>query len=143
MTLHLSRSLSEPIPPIVLPAGFIIRPVAGESEVDALVELYHAAYGSETMTQEDVLAIMRTSSYDRELDLVAVAPDGRLAGLCSCGIETDLNAILPWKLGSTDPVLVHPDFQNQGLARALIWSGWKRLKTTWYGCGGTCDQQPE
>ena len=69
MTLHLSRSLTEPIPPIKLPPGFSIRPVAGEGEADALAALYHAAYGTDKMTAGDVLAIMRTSSYDRELDL--------------------------------------------------------------------------
>jgi ribosomal protein S18 acetylase RimI-like enzyme len=129
MTLHLSRSLSDPIPPINLPAGFTIRPVAGECEVEAVTALFHAAYGSDRMTREDILSIMRTSSYDRELDLVAIAPDGRLVGLCTCGIEEDLNRLLSQKLGSTDPVLVHPDFQGLGLARALIWSGWEKLKS--------------
>jgi mycothiol synthase len=128
-TLHLSRPLSDPIPPVVLPAGFTIRSVAGESEADDLVALYHAAYGSDSMNHEDILSIMRTTSYDRELDLVVVAPDGSLAGLCTCGIEEDLNEIMPKKLGSTDPVLVHPDFQGIGLARALIWTGWEKLKT--------------
>ena len=129
MSLHLSHSLSDPIPPISLPAGFTIRPVVGEGEVDAVTELFHAAYGSDRMTREDILSIMRTSSYDRELDLVAVSPDGRLVGLCTCGIEEDLNRLLSQKLGSTDPVLVHPDFQGLGLARALIWSGWEKLKS--------------
>jgi ribosomal protein S18 acetylase RimI-like enzyme len=129
MTLHLTRCLSDPIPPVALPAGFTIRPVTGEDEVDAVTALFHAAYGSERMTREDILSIMRTSSYDRELDLVAISPDGRLIGLCTCGIEEDLNRLLSQKLGSTDPVLVHPDFQGLGLARALIWSGWEKLKT--------------
>ncbi|MBN2258395.1 MAG: GNAT family N-acetyltransferase [Anaerolineaceae bacterium] len=129
MTLHLSRSLSEPIPPIQLPDGFTIRPVSGEQEVDALVALYHDAYGSEIMKRDDVLSIMRTTSYDRELDLVVVSPGGRLAGLCTCNIEEELSKVLPHPLGSTDPVLVHPDFQGKGIARALIWSGWEKLKS--------------
>ncbi len=129
MSLHLSRSLAEPIPPVNLPPGFSIRPVAGEGEADALAALYQAAYGTDKMTAGEILAIMRTTSYDRDLDLVAVAPDGRLAGLCTCGIQEDLNGMLPKKQGSTDPVLVHPDFQGLGLARALIWSGWEKLKS--------------
>jgi predicted N-acetyltransferase YhbS len=129
MTLHLLRNLSDPIPPITLPPGFTIRPVTGEGEADAVMALFHAAYGSEQTTREDILATMRTSSYDRELDLVAISPDGRLVGLCTCGIEEDLNRLLSQKLGSTDPVLVHPDFQGRGLAQALIWSGWEKLKT--------------
>jgi mycothiol synthase len=127
-TLHLARNLSEPIPPVILPAGFSIRPLSGESEAEAVVSLYRAAYGSQRMSLDEVLAIMRTSSYDRELDLVAVAEDGNLAGLCTCTIETELNDLLPEKQGATDPVLVHPRYQGLGLARALIWSGWERLK---------------
>ena len=45
------------------------------------------------------------------------------------GSRNDLNANVPKKLGSTDPVLVHPDFQGLGLSRALIWSGWEKLKS--------------
>jgi len=128
-SLHLSRDLTEPIPPVNLPDGFTIRSVAGECEADALAVLYQTAYESVRMNREEILLIMRTSSYDRELDLVAVAPDGQLAGLCTCGIEEDLNKRLPKKLGSTDPVLVHPDFQGLGLSRALIWSGWEKLRS--------------
>jgi ribosomal protein S18 acetylase RimI-like enzyme len=129
MTLHLSRSLMEPIPPVKLPPDFSIRPVLGEGETDALAALYRAAYGSDKMTAGEIRAIMRTSSYDRDLDLVAIAPDGRLAGLCTCGIQAELNGMLPKKQGSTDPVLVHPDFQGLGLASTLIWSGWEKLKS--------------
>ena len=78
-TLHMARSLGEPIPTPSLPPGFTVRPLKGEHEVDALVALHRAAFGTNKMTVDLRLAMMRVPDYDRELDLLAVAPDGRLA----------------------------------------------------------------
>jgi len=129
MTLHLERSLAEPIPPVELPSGYTIRPVAGECEVDDVLALYHAAYGTDHMTKEELLSIMRTSSYESELDLVVISPDERIVGLCTCGMDNGLNQKLPRKEGWTEPVLVHPDHQRMGLSRALIHRGWQLLKS--------------
>ncbi len=49
-TLHFARPLTEPIPEPALPAGYVIRPAAGEAEVPALVSLHRAAFGTEHMT---------------------------------------------------------------------------------------------
>ena len=77
-SVHMVRSLYDPIPAPHLPAGFSIRHVTGEHEVDALVALHRAAFGTEHMTVEERLAMMRVPDYELELDLVVVAPDGRL-----------------------------------------------------------------
>jgi ribosomal protein S18 acetylase RimI-like enzyme len=127
MTLHLERPLNEPIPSVKLPAGFMIRSITGEQEVDDVVSLYHAAYGTESMTREEALSIMRTTDYDREFDLLAISPEGRIAGLCTCGMDKALNEKLARKTGWTDPVLVHPEYQGLGLSRALICRGWELL----------------
>jgi mycothiol synthase len=129
MTLHLERSLKEPIPPVLLPAGYTIRPAEGEGEIGDLLELYHAAYGSDHMTREELLSIMRSSVYKREFDLVAVSPQGRIVGLCTCGIDQKRNEKLSRKEGWTDPILVHPDCQGMGLSRALINHGCRVLKS--------------
>ncbi len=129
MTLHLERSLTEPIPPVEFPSGYAIRPVAGECEVDDVLALYHAAYGTDRMTREELLSIMRTSTYERELDLVAISVNGHIIGLCTCGMDVSLNQKLPRKEGWTDPILVHPDHQKLGLSCALIHRGWQLLKS--------------
>jgi ribosomal protein S18 acetylase RimI-like enzyme len=127
-SLHLTRPLDEPIPAPELPPGFIIRPLAGASEMEALVALHRAAFGSEQMTLELRRAIMEAPEYIPELDLVVVAPDGRLAGYCTCQISPDEDARSGRSKGYTDPVAVHPDFQRRGLARALLLTGMRLLK---------------
>lgn len=127
--VYMSRTLLDPIPAPVLPPGFTIRPIAGEEEVEAHVAMHRAAWGTENMTVEYRLSMMRTPTYERELDLVAVAPDGRLAAYCMCYISADENELSGHSVGYTDPVATHPDFQRQGLAKALLLAGMELLRT--------------
>ena len=127
-TLRFIRSLSDSIPEPQLPAGFSIRSVKGHAELDALVALHRAAFGTDNMTIEERQAMMSVPDYLPELDLVAVASDGRLAGFCICGIPAEENAVTGRSEGYTDPIGVHPDFQKQGLARALILTGLHLLR---------------
>lgn len=126
-TLSFARSLSEPIPDPQLPAGFFIRSVTGPAELDALVALHRAAFGTDNMTVEERRAMISGPDYRRELDLVAVAPNDQLAGFCVCCIAVEENAATGRSEGYTDPIGVHPDFQRQGLARALLLTGLKLL----------------
>ncbi len=64
-TLLYQRSLDLPIHEYPLPEGFSVRCVEGEHEVDRLVTLHRAAFGTENMTTEQRLAIMRAPGYDR------------------------------------------------------------------------------
>jgi mycothiol synthase len=127
-TLRLARSLEEPIPPPLLPAGFTIRPITGEIEVDPIVALHRSVFGTSNMTREERLAIMRTPDYDPTLDLVVVAPGGHLAGYCTCSISPVENKLTGRKVGHTDPVAVHPEFQRRGLACALLLKSAQLLK---------------
>jgi ribosomal protein S18 acetylase RimI-like enzyme len=121
-TIYMMRPLSEPIPDAVLPPGFMIRPIAGKQEAEAVAATHRAAFGTEYMTTENRLIIMNTSEYEPSLDLVVVAPDGSIAGNCICSVnEKD-------RIGHTDPVSTHPDYQRMGLARALLLTGLRLLK---------------
>lgn len=127
-TLSLARSLHDLIPEPGLPDGFYIRPVAGEAEAETLVALHQAAFGTANMTLTERLAMMRAPEYDRELDLIAVAPDGRFAAFCVGSISAEENGRSGQKIGYTDPVGTHPDFQRRGLAQALLLAGMRRLR---------------
>ena len=127
-TLRMTRSLAKPIAIPQLPAGFAIRPVASEHEVEALVTLHRAAFGTEHLTIEERLAMMRTPEYDPALDLITVAPDGAFAAYCLCTISVAENARTGRKEGHTDPVAVHPNFQQRGLAHTLLLTGLHLLK---------------
>lgn len=126
--LHMARPLSEPIPAPQVPVGFVVRHVAGEHEVEALVVLHRAAFGTDNMTVEHRLAMMRAPEYDMESDLIAVAPGGTFAAFCMCHISQEENAHTGRNEGWTDPVGTHPAFRRQGLARALLLTGLRRLK---------------
>lgn len=121
-TIHMVRPLSMPIPEPELPPGFIIRPVAGKHEAEAVAAMHRAAFGTENMTTENRLIIMSTSEYDPSLDLIVTAPGGPVAANCICSLNEER------KVGFTDPLSTHPSFQRIGLARALLLAGMRLLK---------------
>lgn len=127
-TVTMVRPLDEPVPAPRLPEGFTIRHLAGPQEVDQVVALHRAAFGTTNMTVEQRLAMIHTPEYDQELDLVAVAPDGSLAAYLMCHFSRQENALTGCSEGYTDPVATHPAFQRQGLARALLLTGLRLLK---------------
>ncbi|OGO42174.1 MAG: hypothetical protein A2W36_05440, partial [Chloroflexi bacterium RBG_16_58_14] len=128
-SILMARPLDLPIPEPVLPAGFSIRPMGGEAEIEAYVALHRAAFGTENMTVAHRRAIMSTPSYIPALDLVAAAPNGELAAFCVCQIfPDDKSRGGGHKEGWTDPVGTHPAYQRLGLAKALILSGMRLLK---------------
>lgn len=127
-TLHLAQSLKDDIPAAQPPDGFTIRPLAGEEEAAAYVALHRAAFGSENMTLDWRQRTLRAPQYVPELDLVAVAPDGRLAAFCICWLTQRSHDENGGNAGQVEPIGVHPDFQQRGLGRALLLEGLRRLK---------------
>ncbi len=119
----MAREAVAPLPVRPVPAGFAIRPLAGDSEVEAYVELHRDVFGSRNMTPEWRARTLRCAEYVPELDLVAVAPDGSLAGFCVCwlsrhGAETS---------GQIEPMGVRADLIGLGLGGALLCEGLRRL----------------
>jgi mycothiol synthase len=123
--LILERSADMAIPEANIPPEFSIRPLHGPAEVEAYVGLHRAAFQSENMTIEWRLRTLQQPAYRPELDLVAVAPDGHLAGFCVCWF--DMYAPDERPSGQVEPLGVHPDFQGQGLARTILAEGIRRL----------------
>lgn len=121
-TLHLARSLADDVPVPQLPTGFTLRPLRGEAEVAGYVALHRAAFDTNNMTVEWRARTFQMSHYVADLDLVAVAPDGRLAAFC-----------IGWALPDhsetqVEPLGVHPDFQHLGLGRALALESLRRMQ---------------
>jgi GNAT superfamily N-acetyltransferase len=121
-SIAMTRDLSVSISESKLPEGFIIRPIKGMGEAEAVASTHRAAFGTEYMTTENRFVIMNTSEYDLWLDLVVVAPDGMIAAYCTCSVNEKE------KTGMTDPVATHPQYQKMGLARALLLKGMQLLK---------------
>jgi len=122
-SLQYSHPLNERMTEYILPMGFSIRCVKGKDEVEQLVALHRAAFGTNSMTIEYRLAMMSTPQYIQEMDLVAVTPNNQLAAFCVCGFDDPDK-----KLGYTDPIGTHPSYQRIGLGKALISAGLIALK---------------
>lgn len=122
-TLEYSISLKEPVSIFPFPTGFSLRCSTGESEVQALVALHRAAFGTENMTIDERLAIMRAPNYVPDLDLVVTAPTGELSAFCICGFEEGDD-----QRSYTDPVGVHRNYQRLGLGKAILTTGLRYLQ---------------
>lgn len=121
----MQRSAEAPPVDYNLPAGFIIRPLMGEGEVEAYVELHRAVFESRNMTVEWRARTLRQPAYMPGLDLVAVAPDGRLAAFCVCWLNKNSGKDI---CGQIEPLGVHADFRKLGLGRAILTEGLRRLQ---------------
>jgi ribosomal protein S18 acetylase RimI-like enzyme len=120
----LHRPADMPVPDYSLPAGFTIRPLAGENEVEAYVRLHRAAFESKNMTVDWRRRTLCCPEYRADLDLVVVAPDGRLAGFCVCWLDIDSKGR---PSGQIEPLGVHKGFRHLGLGRVLVSEGLRRL----------------
>jgi ribosomal protein S18 acetylase RimI-like enzyme len=105
-----------------VPAGFAIRSLADTAEAAAYAEAHRAAFGSGMMTARWREQTIGTPLHQPDLDLVAVAPDGALAGFC-VGWHDPMRG-----LAQLEPVGVHPRYQRRGLSRALIAEMLRRFK---------------
>lgn len=120
----MQRSLLSSLPEVHLPDGFQVRPVAGGNEARARAEVSYAAFGS-NKPFEDYLArmqrFMRSPVYQPGLDLVTVSPQGRFASFCILWSDPVS------RVGLFEPVGTHPDFQGQGLGKAVLAAGLHHL----------------
>ena len=118
------RSTREPISDYNMPPGFVIRPLAGEGEADAYVELHRSVFGSRNMTPEWRRRTLYHPEHIADLDLVVVAPDGCLAALCVCW----LNRKSGETRGQVEPLGVHENYRHLGLGQAILAEGLQRLR---------------
>jgi ribosomal protein S18 acetylase RimI-like enzyme len=120
--LRFARPLSEPIPDPRLPDGFSVRGVAGEHEISNRASAHREAFHPSRITDEGYARLMRMSEYDRELDVVAVAPDGTIASYAMCWVDRAN------KVGEFESVGTRPAFERRGLARAALLEGMARMQ---------------
>jgi mycothiol synthase len=119
--LYLQRSLMEPISTVRLPPDFHVRHVQDVSEAGARAAVLAAAFGATAQT-EQYRRLMQAPGYDIELDLVAVAPDGRFGAFAMCWIDP-MN-----KVGQFEPVGTAPEFRQMGLGRAVLLEGMRQMQ---------------
>ena len=106
------------------PDGFVVRTLLGEHEHVGRAAAARRAFSS-TMDPvahaQRYLRFMRSPAYEAERDIVAIAPDGRVASFAIHWPDTQLS------LAQFEPVGTDPDFQRHGLSRAVIAASLGRL----------------
>lgn len=120
--IQFQHPLTGPLTEVAIPTGFALRSLAGAHEADAYVALHRAAFKSTSMTLAWRLRSLTVPQYQPRLDLVAVAPDGQLAGFCIGWLDNERY------MGQIEPVGVHPNYQHLGLGRALLIEMLRRFK---------------
>lgn len=123
---HLTRALSDPLPEVRLPAGFALRGLAGEHEHASRAAAHQSAFHPSRVSAAHYLRLMRLPGYAREMDVVAVAPDGRIAAFALGWVDPRAG------VGVFEPVGTHADFRRMGLGRAVLIEGMRRMRAR--GC---------
>ncbi len=126
--VNMLRSLKEPIPGSVIPAGYEIRSMSGE-DIARRAEIQHDVWQPWTVgnvSEKDYASFMQLPGYQRDLDIIALTPDGVIASYVNCWIDP-VN-----KMGDFGPVGARPDHRRKGLtcsltrrfaANAGLWNG--------------------
>lgn len=120
--IYRQRSLADPLPERPLAEGYTIRDMTGDADVTARIDAHRSAFAPSRMTVEKHRAVMQSSTYRPDLDLVAVAPDGSYAAFCIVWLD------VANRLGLFEPVGCHSDHQRRGLAAAVMAEGMRRVK---------------
>jgi ribosomal protein S18 acetylase RimI-like enzyme len=118
--LHMARPLAAPVSARPLPPGYTLRRSGGLAEAGDLAALHRAAFGTPHMTPERMQTAMRSPSYNPATDLVAVAPDGRLAAYARATVNHEDNQLSGRSDCATDLFATHPSHRGRHLARALL-----------------------
>ena len=119
--------LEEPVPEASLPSGCQVRAVldGNPDEISNRSAAQRAVWQPWTVgnvTDEDYAQFMQLPGYDRQLDIVAVAPDGVIASYVNGWIDP-LN-----KIGDFGPLGALPAYRRQGLTQAVLLECARRMQ---------------
>jgi GNAT superfamily N-acetyltransferase len=125
---HMRRRLfTKPTLDSVPQSGYTIRALGDESELPARSWLSWKVFHPDEPDEkyqgwEWYKNIQRIPLYDRDLDIVAVAPDGELAAFCTVWVDPVTRTAV------FEPVGTHPDHQKRGLGKAVMSEGLRRAQ---------------
>jgi mycothiol synthase len=113
------------IPSPIIPAGCQVRSVAEEGEISdraaAQREVWHP-WTVGNVSDDDYANFMRLPGYDRDLDVVAVAPDGVIAAYVNGWVDP-IN-----RIGDFGPVGARSAYRRQGMTKAVLLECMRRMQ---------------
>jgi hypothetical protein len=121
------RDLDAPIPDAPIPPGYTVRALGDVDELPARSWASWRGFHPDE-PDEDYQGwewyhnIQRCPLYRRDLDLVAIAPDGEMASFCTMWYDDVTRSAY------IEPVATVPEHLRRGLARATITEGLRRLQ---------------
>ncbi|MBD1939273.1 GNAT family N-acetyltransferase [Microcoleus sp. FACHB-68] len=128
MTCRLDRAIPAP----QLPAGFTLRPLAGDREMQAWVECFNQSFidhwNHHDMTVTTLKHWLSDPHYMADLNLIALAPDGTLAAFCYAGISPEENSENGGNEGWIYWLGTGRSFRKLGLGKALLLAAMHQLK---------------
>jgi GNAT superfamily N-acetyltransferase len=104
-----------------LPEGFRFR-TADEVGPAAAVRAHVDAWAPSTYTAEACQGVRQTAGYRGDLHVLVEAPDGTMASSTIMWLD-EVN-----RAAEFEPVGTHPGFLRQGLARAMLLHGMRRVR---------------
>jgi mycothiol synthase len=119
------------IPEIVVPDGCQVRAVADTAAGNCLAEILRRAEAQRevwhpwtvgNVSDDNYIYLMTLPGYHRDLDVVAVAPDGSIAAYVNGWIDS-----INW-IGDFGPVGARPAYRRQGLTRAVLLECMRRMQ---------------
>jgi mycothiol synthase len=126
------RPLNEPIPEPQFPEGYTMRHSRGLEDAAAWVDAFNRSFidhwNFHTRTVEAHANRLRSPNYNPELDLLAIAPDGNVAGFCFCEVFPEENEHTGRSEGWIGMLGTCRGYRNIGLGRAMLLAGMHRLK---------------
>lgn len=118
-------TLEESIPEGQVPPGCQVRALAEVGEIPMRAEAHRQVWQPWTvgsLSDDDYTTFMRLPGYHRDLDVVAVMPDGVIAAYVNGWIDP-INCI-----GDFGPVGAMPAYRRQGLTRAVLLECLRRMQ---------------
>jgi mycothiol synthase len=116
-----AKDLSEPILELELQPGFQVRHVL-ESEFERRVGVHRDAFDPSKFTLARYARVRSMTGYNPEFDLVVSTPENEFASFCLAWLSGDV--------GYFEPVGTRTAFRRQGLGRAVILEGFRRLRAS-------------
>ncbi|MDH4156292.1 MAG: GNAT family N-acetyltransferase [candidate division Zixibacteria bacterium] len=124
-TTHLEYVIDQP-PEVKLPDGFVIKSVLEHDDVDARRAAKAIAFDrnycpSRWHPASAFIEMQQAPDYRKDLDLCIIAPNGDCASFATAWIDEQNH------YGIFEPVGTRRDYQGQGLGRALLMEGFRRM----------------
>jgi hypothetical protein len=116
------RSNDQPVRLYKAPAGFTVRSLSGEQEIEGYVALHQAVFESKNMTIGWRRRTLQHAGYRPELDILVEAPNEQLAAFCICWYDEQAC------LGQVEPLGCGRDYRQYALGRVALSEGLSRLQ---------------